>query len=62
MRERLLLFLLLSLGSFCTVMAQSSFPPSSFGSMNDLPINQGVVMALAAGVAYGLKKLNNRKK
>ena len=62
MRERLLLFLLLSLGSFCIVMAQSLFPPSSFGSMNDLPINQGVVMALAAGVAYGLKKLNNRKK
>ncbi|MFN4993430.1 MAG: PID-CTERM protein-sorting domain-containing protein [Bacteroidota bacterium] len=43
-------------------MAQSSLPPSSFGSINDLPINQGVVMALAAGVAYGLKKLNSRKK
>jgi hypothetical protein len=43
-------------------LAQSSFPPSSFGSINDLPINQGIVMALASGVAYGLRKLNSRKK
>lgn len=62
MRERFFITLVLFLVPIVSVLAQSSFPPSSFGSINDLPINQGVVMALAAGVAYGLKKLNSRKK
>ncbi|MCE2787881.1 MAG: PID-CTERM protein-sorting domain-containing protein [Bacteroidota bacterium] len=62
MIERFFIILVLCFAPIISVLAQSSLPPSSFGSINDLPINQGVVMALAAGVAYGLKKLNSRKK
>ncbi len=62
MIERFFITLVLFFVPIISVLAQSSFPPSSFGSINDLPINQGIVMALASGVAYGLRKLNSRKK
>lgn len=44
------------------MMGQASLPPSSFDSVNDIPVNQGLYLLIATGVAFGLKKLSRRKK
>ena len=64
MSKRFTLLACLLILSANFVLAQD-FPPGDFGDgdVNDTaPINQGIVMALAAGVAYGIKTLGKRKK
>jgi hypothetical protein len=57
------LFILVALvaANALTVMAQPN-DGDLFEPVTDTPVNAGIVMMLAAGVGYGLKKLNQHKK
>jgi hypothetical protein len=55
-----LLVLLTTLG-ITTVSAQPD-SETLFEPVTDTPVNAGIMVMVAAGIGYGMKKLNSRKK
>jgi len=55
-----LLLLLAALG-IAPVLAQPN-SETLFEPVTDTPVNAGIMVMVAAGIGYGMKKLNQRKK
>lgn len=57
----LILIALISVFGMLSVSAQPN-EGSLFEPVTDTPVNAGIMLMVAAGIGYGMKKLNSRKK